>query len=214
MTAPRESAPEDEGGIEADVALFQILPVTSLDIAHCVGYQHRDVEHGRRAPEVGSRVACGTALVQHADHSLGTSEIAGTQQDDHAVAASLEHRHLAVLGEVIQARIRTGIRGENHPLVEHQANAVGHASRSLFSRYRFWMTPSACLALQAEANDVCTVLIRLSQTPTGGSGFGSDGVKLGIGWRSDIAGDAEQGAESVEWVEAAVEAESEFVEIG
>ncbi len=31
---------------------------------------------------------------------------------------------------------------------------------------------------------------------------------------SDVASNAKQGAESVEWVEAAIEAEREFVEIG
>ena len=31
---------------------------------------------------------------------------------------------------------------------------------------------------------------------------------------SDVASNAKQGAESIEWVEAAIEAEREFVEIG
>ena len=39
---------------------------------------------------------------------------------------------------------------------------------------------------------VYSVLIRLSQTPTRCSGSGFDGVKLGIGRRGDVAGDAEQ----------------------
>lgn len=39
------------------------------------------------------------------------------------------------------------------------------------------------------------------------------GIKLGIGWRSDVASDAKQGAKGVEGIETAVEAEGEFVEI-
>lgn len=45
-------------------------------------------------------------------------------------------------------------------------------------------------------------------------GFDFFCIKLGIGRRSDIASNAKQRAESVEWVEAAIEAEREFVEIG
>ena len=40
------------------------------------------------------------------------------------------------------------------------------------------------------------------------------GIKLGIGRRLYITGDAEQRAESVERVEAPVEAKREFVEVG
>lgn len=39
-------------------------------------------------------------------------------------------------------------------------------------------------------------------------------IKFSIGRRSNVASNSKQGSESVEWVEAAVEAESEFVEIG
>ena len=39
-------------------------------------------------------------------------------------------------------------------------------------------------------------------------------IKFGIGWGNDVASNAKQGAEGVEWVEAAVEAERKFVEIG
>ena len=58
------------------------------------------------------------------------------------------------------------------------------------------------------------VPIRLRQTPTRcGVGPGS-GIKLGIGRCLDVARDAEQRAEGVERVEAPVEAEREFVEVG
>ena len=56
-----------------------------------------------------------------------------------------------------------------------------------------------------------TVLIRLSQIATGYSSSGFGGVKLGISWCSDVASNAEQGSESIEGIETAVEAESEFV---
>ena len=63
--------------------------------------------------------------------------------------------------------------------------------------------------------DVWTVLIRLAPKATRcsiGSCFLC--IKFGIGRRGDIASNAKQGAERVEWVEAAVEAERKFVEIG
>ena len=58
------------------------------------------------------------------------------------------------------------------------------------------------------------MLIRLSQTPTGCSWARFFCIKFGIGRRSHIASNSKQGAESVEWVKAAIEAEREFVEIG
>ena len=61
---------------------------------------------------------------------------------------------------------------------------------------------------------VDSVLIRLSHPPTRCSGSWFLCVKFGIGRRSDVASNAKQGAESIEWVEAAIEAEREFVEIG
>src|SRR5258705_212834 len=51
-----------------------------------------------------------------------------------AVAGSLEHCHLAELGDVVHAGVRARVRSENHSLVEHYAYAVGHASRSLVNR--------------------------------------------------------------------------------
>ena len=58
------------------------------------------------------------------------------------------------------------------------------------------------------------MLIRLAPRPTRCSGSGFCGVKLGIGRRGDIASNAEQRAESVEWIEAAIEAKRELVEVG
>ena len=58
------------------------------------------------------------------------------------------------------------------------------------------------------------VLIRLAPRPTRCSVSGFCGVKLGVGERGDIASDAEQGAECVERIEAAVEAKRELVEVG
>ena len=64
------------------------------------------------------------------------------------------------------------------------------------------------------SRNVYSVLIRLSQTPTGCSWARFFCIKFGIGRRSHIASNSKQGAESVEWVKAAIEAEREFVEIG
>lgn len=58
------------------------------------------------------------------------------------------------------------------------------------------------------------MLIRLAPKPTTGSGSRFFCIKFGISRRSDVASNAKQGAESVGWIEAAVEAEREFVEIG
>ena len=56
--------------------------------------------------------------------------------------------------------------------------------------------------------------IRLTHTPTTFRVRPVAGIKLGIGRRFYIASDAEQRAEGVERVEAAVEAKREFVEVG
>ena len=58
------------------------------------------------------------------------------------------------------------------------------------------------------------VLIRLAPKPTRCSGSVIFGIKLGIGRRGDVAGDAKQRAEGVAGIETTVEAEREFVEIG
>jgi 3',5'-cyclic AMP phosphodiesterase CpdA len=59
-----------------------------------------------------------------------------------------------------------------------------------------------------------TLPIRLTQTPTRCRVDPRSGIKLGIGRRFNAAGDAEQRAEGVERVEAPVEAEREFIEVG
>ena len=59
-----------------------------------------------------------------------------------------------------------------------------------------------------------TLPIRLRHTPATCWVRPVAGIKLGIGRRLYITGDAEQRAESVERVEAPVEAKREFVEVG
>jgi hypothetical protein len=59
-----------------------------------------------------------------------------------------------------------------------------------------------------------TLPIRLRRTPATCWVRPVAGIKLGIGRRLYITGDAEQRAESVERVEASVEAKREFVEVG
>jgi hypothetical protein len=115
--------------LNADLVLLKVVAVASLDVAHRVRDQHRDVEHRPRAPEVDSRAGGGATLVQDADHGLRSGEVARAQQDDDAVAATLEHGHLAELRNVVHASVRAGVRREDHPVVEHYAYAVGHAAR-------------------------------------------------------------------------------------
>ena len=84
--------------------MSRIASATSIATSNIVRAFHR----------FGGPVAGGAALVQHADHGLRSGEVAGAQQDDDAVAATLEHRHLAELGEVVHAGIRARVRGEDH----------------------------------------------------------------------------------------------------
>ncbi len=82
------------------------------------------------------------------------------------------------------------------------------------------MTPAGfedfCSELLARVGveDVQTVPIRLSQTPTTCGVDPCSRVKLGIGWRLGAARDAEQRAEGVERIKAPVEPEGEFIEVG
>ena len=119
----------DERRVESDLVLLQVRAIPPLDVAHGVGDEHRDVEHRPRAPEVGRRVAGVAALIQHADHGLRSGEVAGAQEDDDAVAAPLEHRHLAEPGDVVHAGVGARVRRENHPRVEHHAYAIRHSPR-------------------------------------------------------------------------------------
>src|ERR1700676_2479963 len=134
---------DNERGIEADVVLFQVPGVAVLDIAHRVGDQPHDVEHRPGAHEIGGRVAVGATLRQYGDDGLSSGQVSRTQQNDNAVAATLEHRHLAKLGEVVHPGMRPGVRGENHALVEHYANAISHAMHLLCIRFPFTLPPAS-----------------------------------------------------------------------
>jgi hypothetical protein len=100
------------------------LPIAVLDIAHRVGDQPHDVEHRPGTHEIGGRVAVSTTQRQDADDGLSSGQVSRTQQNDNAVAATLEHRHLAELGEGVHPGMRPGVRGENHALVRHYADTV------------------------------------------------------------------------------------------
>ena len=121
---------DDERGVEADLVVLQVLAVAPLDVAHRVRDQHRHVEHRPRGPQVGNRIAGRAALVEHPDHRLRAGEVAGTQQDDDAVTVALEHRHLAEFGDVVHAGVGAGVRREDDPVVELDADAIGHAAPS------------------------------------------------------------------------------------
>src|ERR1700677_44378 len=141
---PVDLPADDERGIEADAVLFQVPTVAFLDIAHRVRDQPRDVEHSPGSEEIGGRVAVSAALRQYADDSLSSGQVSRTQQNDNAVAATLEYRHFAEFGEVVDAGIRTGVRGENHPLVEHYAYAVSHGMRlPVYNATCFWRVADA-----------------------------------------------------------------------
>jgi hypothetical protein len=70
------------------------------------------------------------------------------------------------------------------------------------------------LAPDAPGVEQQTLPIRLRHTPATCWVRPVAGIKLGVGRRLYITGDAEQRAESVERVEAPVEAKREFVEVG
>src|SRR6185369_6526857 len=136
---------DNERGVEADLVFLKIRAVAQLDVAHRVRDQPRDVEHGLRAPQASAGIA---ALVQYADHGLGARQVAGAEQDDDAVALALVHRHLAELGEIVDAGVGARIRGENNALVEQYTDAIGHASRSNLSEaFIFSGIPAALRAL-------------------------------------------------------------------
>ena len=53
-------------------------------------------------------------------------QVARRQRDDHAVAVLGEHLHLREAGDLVDAGIGPGIRGEDHPGIERHGNAIGH----------------------------------------------------------------------------------------
>ena len=69
-------------------------------------------------------------------------------------------------------------------------------------------------AAEQAGMDRQTLPIRLTHTPTIRRVLPVAGIKLGIGRRLYLAGDAEQRAEGIKRVEATVEAKRKFVEVG
>ena len=69
------------------------------------------------------------------------------------------------------------------------------------------------LFVNRQGGELYSVLIRLFPRPTTCSRLLCSGIELSIGWRGDIARNPKQGAERVERIEAAIEAERELVEV-
>ena len=90
------------------------------------------------------------------------------------------------------------LRGQGSHLLPHPMGIISNLQRTV----------------SMDDDIVPGVLIRLAPKPTIHSGASFFCIEFGIGRRSNIASNAEQGAESVEGIETAVETESEFVEIG
>jgi hypothetical protein len=94
----------------------------------------------------------------------------------------------------------------------HPPRGLGALAVQLFSGL---LGPrSECKNRTAKGREVYSLPIRLRHTPATCWVRPVAGIKLGVGRRLYITGDAEQRAESVERVEAPVEAKREFVEVG
>ena len=90
---------------EGKVGAAQVRRVTALDVAHRIRNQVRDVEHGSCIPQTRHLVVGIASLLQQADHRLRARQAPGAQQNDHAIARSLENRHLAKLREVVDSGV-------------------------------------------------------------------------------------------------------------
>ena len=92
-------------------------------------------------------------------------------------------------------------------LINCERNDGEHQVAFDFDRAAHAQKPGAELVLRS-------LPIRLTQHPTRCRVYPVAGIKLGKGWRLHSARHSEQRAERVEWVEATVEAECKFVEVG
>jgi hypothetical protein len=112
-------------------------------------------------------------------------------------------------------RARTALRSEMH-----SAYPPFHRSQIAAAEMSLEMAIEAveAEAVREQSAKLATLAtslpIRLRHTPATCWVRPVAGIKLGIGRRLYITGDAEQRAESVERVEAPVEAKREFVEVG
>ena len=123
---------DDERRVEADLvrprryspsrrSMSRIASATSIATSNIVRAFHR----------LATSSPARAALVQHADHRLRSGEVAGAQQHDDAVAAALEHRHLAELGDVVHAGVRARVRRED----DATRRASRRCSRSCGARH-------------------------------------------------------------------------------
>jgi hypothetical protein len=119
-------AADDERGIESQSAFLEVFPVAELDVAYRVRNHDRYIEHRANAPDVRHAALRITSLFQNADDRLCSCETPGTQQHDHPIAHALKNGHLAKLRKIVDACVGAGIRREDHPLLEQNADAVGH----------------------------------------------------------------------------------------
>jgi len=110
----------------------EVFSVAALDIAHRVCDQHRNVEHRPCVPEVSPASFAGKRqrLVQQRRSRPAFRKVSRAQKDDdtgrRGRSKTVILQNLAKLS--MPALVRES-EAKDHPLVESQADAVGHARR-------------------------------------------------------------------------------------
>ena len=172
---------ERPGLRRADVVALRVheedLRVCALDLAaederrRAVGARRRQgltvarhdlaadsAEIERRFEEVVDRrqglapVGCGQVAVDPIEDFLGGREVPGGLDHECPVGRALDHVHLAVGADVVDAGARAGVGQEDDPVVELDREAVGH-----------WRRPAACAASSAALSWPSTIFRPLRQ---------------------------------------------------
>ena len=69
-------------------------------------------------------------LLHAIPYRLSDRQIAGGQQRKHAFTGLFNDMHLGKAGDMIQPRIGARIGKQNKPILQKQADAIGHGKRS------------------------------------------------------------------------------------
>jgi hypothetical protein len=132
---------ENERRIESQVGLFKVSLVATLDVSHGVRNETGHVEHRTSGPQVGRPLLRISPLPEHVDDRLRSRKVSGAEQDEHAIARSLEDRHLGERGEVVDRGMGARVRREDDSVVEKNADTISHADSlvvafTTFDRHR------------------------------------------------------------------------------
>ena len=126
--ASGDLAAQQDRHIEGHVLLLHRLAMRAVDAAHRFAHQRGGGEHGRHGVD-GFQLAgfgIGQAVLDQVDHRLRDRKVAGRHRGDQALAGAMELLQFGEAGDVVEARIGAGIGQHHQPLVEKQANTIGH----------------------------------------------------------------------------------------